>query len=126
MEIVIQSLIRDSFRLTSPIHIRYSSRTTDCPPSSDHRKESEVSFQSPSSKKPSTYVVIQREYADLEPVVRTTFQEAQDVQVFIDRRCLERRKPVDGFVPCDRRAMHDRRASTPMLDILINVNGVSS
>jgi hypothetical protein len=134
MDIVIQSLLRDVGQLSSSIHVRYSAKPTDRLPSTDHtrtdqNKECEVFHESSTTNttnKPSTYVVIQREYAYLEPAVRTTFQDAQDVRVFTDRRFMERRKSNKGDAPSDRRTLHDRRGSSPMLDILIDINGRSS
>lgn len=67
-----------------------------------------------------SYVIIRREYSYLEPLIRSMFEEAEDVRVLIDRRSEERREPPappEG----ERRSANDRRASTPMLDILINV-----
>jgi hypothetical protein len=126
MEIVIQSLLRDVGRLTSPIHVRYSAKPADRFPNRDHGKECEVSPQTSTNKKPSSYVVIQREYSYLEPAIRDTFQDAADVQVLTDRRFMERRKSHKDDAPSDRRAVRDRRLSSPMLDILINVNGLPS
>lgn len=126
MEIVIQSLLQDAARLTSSIHVRYSARPNDYLPNTNHAKERKVSDHTSTNNKRSSYIVIQREYAYLEPVIRSTFQEAQDVQVFTDRRFMERRKSGDGHLVSDRRSAYDRRVSTPMVDILINLNGISS
>ena len=123
MEIVVQSLLWDACRLNSSIHVRYSAKAKNCLPSPDHIKECKVSQQSSRNTKRTSYIVIQREYAYLEPVIRTTFQDAQDIQVFTDRRIMERRKSGDGPAASDRRTVHDRRVSTPMVDIVINLNG---
>jgi hypothetical protein len=72
--------------------------------------------------KGSSYIVIQREYAYLEPVIRTTFQDAADVQVYMDHRFMERRKPHQSDAASELRTRRDRRVSSPMLDILININ----
>ena len=88
--------------------------------------EPEVSQQICANNKRSSYIVIQREYAYLEPMIRATFQDAQDVKVFTDRRFMERRKSSNGHDTVDRRAARNRRVSSPMMDILININGPSS
>ena len=67
-----------------------------------------------------SYVIIRREYSYLEPLIRSIFEDAEDVKVMIDRRKDDRREaspPEEG----DRRHPANRRSSTPMLDILINV-----
>jgi hypothetical protein len=68
-----------------------------------------------------SYVIIRREYSYLEPLIRSMFEDASDVNVFIDRRSEDRREPPTPPVEGERRSPTDRRASTPMLDILINV-----
>jgi hypothetical protein len=68
-----------------------------------------------------SYVIIRREYSYLEPLIRSMFQEAADVRVLIDRRSEERRDPPTALTEGEGRSSTDRRASSPMLDILINV-----
>jgi hypothetical protein len=68
-----------------------------------------------------SYVIIRREYSYLEPLIRSMFEEAADVRVLIDRRSEERGDPPTSPAGGKRRSSTDRRASTPMLDILINV-----
>jgi hypothetical protein len=68
-----------------------------------------------------SYVIIRREYSYLEPLIRSMFQEAADVKVLIDRRSEEHRDPPTAPTEGERQNSSDRRASTPMLDILINV-----
>ena len=68
-----------------------------------------------------SYVIIRREYSYLEPLIRSLFEDAQDVTILIDRRSGDESEtsgpPDDG----ERRAPVDRRSSSPMLDILINM-----
>jgi hypothetical protein len=66
-------------------------------------------------------VIIQKEYSYLEPLVRSIFEEAQDVTILIDRRSGESRDTETAVGDAERRAPSERRSSTPMLDILINV-----
>ena len=68
-----------------------------------------------------SYVIIHREYSYLEPLVRSIFQEAEDVKVLIDRRSKERPEHAPPPKNFERLNSTDRRASAPMLDILINV-----
>lgn len=68
-----------------------------------------------------SYVIIRREYSYLEPLIRSLFEDASDVNVFIDRRSGDRRDPPMRSDEAERRSSTDRRTSTPMLDILINV-----
>ena len=68
-----------------------------------------------------SYVIIRREYSYLEPLIRSVFEDAEDVKVLIDRRSEERRDPPATPAEGERCRAPDRRASTPMLDILINV-----
>ena len=66
-----------------------------------------------------SYVIIRREYSYLEPVIRSMFEDAKDVTIFIDRRS-EERKPADMKLR-EHQIATDRRHSAPMLDILINM-----
>ena len=68
-----------------------------------------------------SYVIIHREYSYLEPLIRSIFDEAEDVKVLIDRRSEERAELAAPPAQVENRNSTDRRASTPMLDILINV-----
>jgi len=66
-------------------------------------------------------VIIQKEYSYLEPLVRSIFEEAQDVTILIDRRSGEGQGAATAVGDVERRAASERRSSAPMLDILINV-----
>ncbi len=66
-------------------------------------------------------VIIQKEYSYLEPLVRSIFEEAEDVTILIDRRAGENRTASTVPPESERRVASERRASAPMLDILINV-----
>ncbi|RPI06925.1 MAG: hypothetical protein EHM71_11405 [Zetaproteobacteria bacterium] len=69
-----------------------------------------------------SYVIIRREYSYLEPLIRSIFEEAEDVRVLIDRRSSEERRDAQpSSAGSERPSTPDRRASAPMLDILINV-----
>lgn len=68
-----------------------------------------------------SYVIIRKEYSYLEPLIRSMFQEAADVRVLIDRRSEERRDPLASPAEGKQPSATDRRRSTPMLDILIDV-----
>ena len=66
-------------------------------------------------------VIIKKEYSYLEPLVRSIFEEAQDVTILIDRRSGESRGAETAPEDVERNTASERRSSVPMLDILINV-----
>ena len=120
MDILIQSLLDKVRKFNTSLHIRYYAhpRTPGESTPSDRQR---VGSSSPEGSKAMTsYVIIRREYSYLEPLIRSIFEDAEDVKVMIDRRVDDRREaspPEEG----DRRNPANRRSSTPMLDILINV-----
>lgn len=121
MEILIQSVLQAQ-RLRLSMHLRFIHNQA--------MPESAASPAEPAGPHPSrqgasgsmSYVIIHRPYQYLELMVRQLFQHALDVQVFVDRRWLDRREvhhpPAGGD---DRRAGRDRRVATPMIDVLISV-----
>ena len=68
-----------------------------------------------------SYVIIQREYSYLEPLVRSIFEEAEDVTILIDRRSAKSQNSSDLPAESERSAIIERRTSAPMLDVLISV-----
>jgi hypothetical protein len=137
MEILIQSFLEIAQRLNSSIHIRYCDRTAG--PFDGLRagpvttvqggpvtiaqggKDIEVARQTLEPGKKTSWVIIRRPYAYLESVVRRTFEEAEDVKVIVDRRWHERRQTAAQWPANRRKPANDRRRSSPMLDILIDV-----
>ena len=83
MDILIHSLLHKARSLGTSLHIRYSAKVpTSGPPN-------EVTVNQPSSSTGGTMtslVIIQKEYSYLEPLVRSIFEEAEDVTILIDRR----------------------------------------
>ena len=71
-------------------------------------------------------VIIKKEYSYLEPLVRSIFEEAADVTILIDRRSGENRTSSTFSPESERRVASERRSSTPMLDILINVPSLAT
>jgi hypothetical protein len=118
MDILIQSLLHKARDLGTSLHIRYSARGT--PPGKRNAAEQNHSFSSAGGAMTSL-VIIQKEYSYLEPLVRSIFEEAQDVTILIDRRSGESRGTETAAEGAERRAASERRSSAPMLDILINV-----
>lgn len=120
MEILIHSLLDNVRKFNTSLHIRYYADAH--PPgegagSDPQRRES----RSPEGTTVMTsYVIIRREFSYLEPIIRSVFNEATDVNVLIDRRVEDRRDDAPPEIG-DRRRPSNRRASTPMLDIIINV-----
>ncbi len=69
-------------------------------------------------------IIIRRPYSFLEPVITSMFESRKDVRVIVDRRFQDRRQTIDDSPPVERRhGLKDRRRSSPMLDILISVDG---
>jgi hypothetical protein len=120
MDILIQPLLDKARKFNASLHIRYYAKL-QAPGESTALDDRQMPSHSCGGSKPMTsYVIIRREFSYLEPLIRSMFEEAADVTVFIDRRSEDRR---DGNAPekGDRRSPTDRRCAKPMLDILINV-----
>ncbi len=73
-----------------------------------------------------SYVIIRREHSHLEPLIRETFGDAEDVKVFIDRRLSDRRKLQAEYPDKDPQRLNERRASEPILEILVSTNGLQA
>ena len=118
MDILIHSLLNKARSLGTSLHIRYSAKVpTSGPPNA-------VAVNRPSSSTGGTMtslVIIQKDYSYLEPLVRSIFEEAEDVTILIDRRSGESRTDSTLSPESERRVASERRSSAPMLDILINV-----
>ncbi len=130
MDILVQSLLRETSKSNAAIHIRYWDRRTS-PGTSEHAhlKEASLTTEAVTRGRKTSYIILRREYAYLEPIIREIFHDAEEARVFIDRRSRERRKPQGGNGKCasvqERRSTGDRRASSPILDVIIDLNGVT-
>jgi len=122
MEILIQSVVQNARRSGSSVHIRYSERKEHPAEESGNGKKVVISGQPGESKRTISYVIIHKPYTYLEPVVRSMFEEAEDVKVIVDRRFRERRSGPASYPITSLRKRQDRRQAVPMLDILINVD----
>ncbi len=121
MEILIQPVLQQARRLRLSMHLRFlraqpsalEGRRARSGPA-DPNQEGAVGTMS--------YVIIHRPYEYLEPMIRQLFCHAPDVDVLVDRRRGERRNrirpPWEGE---ERRMRGDRRAPSPMIDVLINI-----
>ena len=119
MDILIQSVLEKARHFGTSIHLRYleaSAHHAVASGAGGIGKEAELGEGERAS-----YVILRKEYAYLEPIVRSMFEEAQDVRVLVDRRWHERRRASDPVPVGNRRTVRDRRIAAPMLDILINV-----
>lgn len=124
MEILIQSALEKARQFGSSIHLRYWERKAHGLVPSDNGgdgKGTKVSNQEHDQQERASYVILRKEYAYLEPLVRSMFEEANDVRVIVDRRWHERRQTPEAPPASNRRIVRDRRVAAPMLDILINV-----
>jgi hypothetical protein len=124
MDTLIQSLSEFADRTESLIHVRYLERKGDPVDHSGNGKSAlEASKPDAGDNKRKSIVVIRQAYVFLESTIATMFEDAEDVRVIVDRRyCERRRESVPGLAHQERRNRIDRRNSSPMLDILINVN----
>jgi hypothetical protein len=121
MDILIHSFLHKARQLNASLHIRYSARTRPSEahiPAQGHDTPSGVTGGQGTMN---SYVIIRREYSYLEPLVRSMFQDAEDVTVLIDRRSEDRSDTILLETGTEHEAALDRRSSKPMLDILINV-----
>jgi hypothetical protein len=121
MDILIQSLLDKVRKFNVSMHIRYATRPTAERTSAEPQPQRVSSDAAGGQVGMTSYVIIHREYSYLEPLIRSIFDEAEDVKVLIDRRSEERAELAVPPAQFENRNSTDRRASTPMLDILINV-----
>ncbi len=120
MEILIQPLLDKIRTLNTSLHIRYYAHPWPLGNGTGAEAQRLEACASEGTAAMTSYVIIRREFSYLEPLIRSVFDDAQDVKVLVDRRGEDRREsapPEEG----DRRRPGNRRASTPMLDILITV-----
>lgn len=120
MDTLVQSFMEKARGLNSAIHIRYWEKNRRSVANSDNEGAPAGNCSQGGTDRMGSYVIVHRSHRNLEPVVREIFEGAEDVHVVVDRRWHERRQ-VAHQAPRDRRSVSDRRASAPMLDILINV-----
>jgi hypothetical protein len=130
LEILVQSILRETNQLSSAIHIRYWDRKTSPDISNpSHPMESALATETGTYGRKASYIILRKDYAYLKPIIQETFHEAEGVRVFIDRRSGERRKPQSGNgkgeLAQERRAASDRRASSPILDIIIALDATT-
>ncbi len=124
MDILIQPLLQNAKRFGTSFHIRYSERKGEPVEKSGNGgngQEAELPGKSGETGK-SSFVIIHKPYDYLEPLVRSMFEEAEDIKVIVDRRFQERRRVSASSRISNRRKYRDRRHVVPMLDILINVD----
>ena len=121
MEILVQSLLQKARKLNASVHIRYSALVTPDIHANDPERVPNALDTTRGPVRMNSYVIIRREYSYLEPLVRSIFADADDVSVLIDRRSEERGDTAAGPAEKEARSTVERRSSTPMLDILINV-----
>ena len=123
MDILIQSLLNKARGLGTSLHIRYSAKA---PTSGSPNEAKQNQLSRSTGGEMTSLVIIQKEYSYLEPLVRSIFEEAADVTILIDRRSGENRTSSTFSPESERRVASERRSSTPMLDILINVPSLAT
>jgi hypothetical protein len=122
MEILIQSLVGITDQAESPIHVRYlHMRGESVEPQGSGADHLKICQDRESGKKKSL-IVIRQAYAFLQPSIASMFEGADDVQVIVDRRFHERRRESLSVSDERRNRTTDRRTSSPMLDVLINID----
>lgn len=117
MDILIQSLLSKAHDFGTSLRIRYSARS----PFSVDQNRPTPNLPTAKGGGMASYVIIQREYSYLEPLVRSIFEEAEDVTILIDRRSAKSQNSSDLPAESERSAIIERRTSAPMLDVLISV-----
>ena len=122
MDILVQSVLQKAKLLGASVNIRFCERKGGPLRMAENESALAVTSESRGSTNVTSHVIIHRQFGYLEPVVRQIFDGAEDVQVILDRRWHERRQSVGDDSPEDRRRLQDRRASNPMLDVLIRVD----
>ena len=74
------------------------------------------------SGKKKSLIVIRQGYVFLQPTIASMFQGEEDVQVIIDRRFHDRRRETIPVSEDRRSRGADRRTSSPMIEVLINID----
>jgi hypothetical protein len=121
MDILIQSLLQKARQFNASLHIRYSAQPDRAGESTGPERHHASSDATGGCVGMTSYVIIRREYSYLEPLIRSMFEEAEDVKVLIDRRFEDRRDAPTRSEKGEPHSAVDRRSSTPMLDILIKM-----
>ena len=124
MEILLESFLDNADSAKSPIHLRYLGKEVE-PENAwwDTVKANMPSAGENEGGSGKSIIIIRRPYSFLAPVITSMFEEAKDVRVIVDRRFHDRRQTFNSSVQVERRrGTKDRRRSSPMLDVLINVD----
>jgi hypothetical protein len=106
-----------------PIHLRYLEKVRDAVDEELGGGNAQPAVRKqPRNETAMSIIVIRRPYSFLAPVVHLAFQGAEDVEIIVDRRVQVRRRQSTP-VPVDRRQQTgDRRKSSPMLDVIIDLD----
>ncbi len=120
MDTLVQSFLEKTRGLNAAIHIRYWENRKRTAAGTANGEDLVGTCRQGGTDRMGSYVIIHKSHRYLEPVVREIFEGAEDIHVVVDRRWHERRQ-IAHQVPGNRRSVLDRRASAPMLDILINM-----
>jgi hypothetical protein len=121
MDIIVHSLLDKVRSLKASLHIRYYARPRSPEKACVSKGQDRESQLTGGRDGMTSYVIIHRQYSYLEPLIRSMFEDAQDVRVIIDRRSESAHDATTPETEEERRSADERRASSPMLDILINV-----
>jgi hypothetical protein len=119
VEILIEPFLRRAQQRHLSLHLRF--RQAPPPPANGVEGGSGLSRARARVSGGMSCVIIYRPYEYLEPAVRELFRHAADVEVIVDRRWRDRRREPAGAYERERRLGDDRRASVPMLDVLISL-----
>jgi hypothetical protein len=122
MDILIQSVCQKAKLLGTSVNIRFWKRNGQPMGKSWTEPAPQTTSEEKGCMGVTSHVIIRRPFEYLEPVVREIFEGAEDVQVILDRRWHERRQSAAADHPESRRKLPDRRASAPILDVLINMD----
>jgi len=74
------------------------------------------------NKKRISIIVLRQSYSHLAPIIHSIFEGAEDVRIVLDRRQHDRRRQSITMTVERRRETGDRRKSSPILDIVIDID----
>jgi hypothetical protein len=123
MEILLESFMENHELTKSPLHLRYHGMGVAPMDDWQETVKAHVPTMAENEKRNRrSIIVIRQPYAFMAPAILSMFEGAKDVRVIVDRRLHNRRQSLDASVPVNRRKeTRDRRSSSPMLDIIINI-----
>lgn len=88
----------------------------------DGKKAQPATNKRRQNKKKMSIIVLRQSYSHLAPIIHSIFEGAEDIRVVLDRRQHDRRQQSIAMAVERRRETRDRRKSSPILDIVIDID----